>query len=90
MELKEGELILKDKILVGLQHVPNKVLHNLKITLFFVTPFDFFFLFHSKIANLHFSFFVSGYSLTVWCVAIVSNLLSQLNIRLGGNFICKV
>ncbi|KAJ6860102.1 histone-lysine N-methyltransferase ATXR2 isoform X1 [Populus alba x Populus x berolinensis] len=25
MELKEGELILKDKILVGLQHVPNKL-----------------------------------------------------------------
>lgn len=49
MELKEGELILKDKILVGLQHVPNKVLHNLKITLFFVTPFDFFFFFIQRL-----------------------------------------
>lgn len=59
MELKEGELILKDKILVGLQHVPNKVLHNLKITLFFfVTPFDFFFFIQRL--QIYILFFVSG------------------------------
>lgn len=71
MEFKEGDLIMKDKILVGIQHVPNKVLHSSKITLymfFFCDTLWFFFLFNSKIANLHFfwCFWLTAWLSGVW------------------------